>query len=253
MRTIINYGVTIGFIVVLGILLLETVIMPLYVRTDQKYFLVNVQQQPLYQAERILESEGFKSVVEDTIYSNYVPTNTVVDQFPKPGKVVKSGRTIRLKISQPEKLVPVPNLIGHTTRSAEILLQQVGLSVDTVYSEYNPNYPKGTIAWQSPKGGDLLKKGFGVHMTVSKGMPPNFFEVPNIFGLSLDKARFHLEKAGLKIGRIEYRQDEDLIPYTILDQSIEPGTVLDRAVSIDVIVSILDMQDIFDDFMDNEN
>lgn len=253
MKTLINYGMTIGFIIAIGVLLLETVLMPLYIRSDQEFVLVNVQQRPLYQAEQILRSEGFKSVVEDTVYSNYVPTNTVVDQFPKPGKMVKSGRTIRLKISQPEKLVSVPNLIGHTTRSAEILLQQLGLAVDTVYSEFNPNYPKGTIAWQSPKGGDLLKKGFGVHMTVSKGMPPNFFEVPNIFGLSLDNAKSHLEKAGLNVGRIEYRQDEDLIPYTVLDQSIEPGTVLDRAIPIDIIVSILDMQDIFDEMMDQGN
>ncbi len=250
MKTLINYGITIGFIIILGVLLLETVIMPLYIRSDQEYSLANVQQRPLYQAQQILKSEGFKSIVEDTIYSNYVPANTVVDQYPKPGKMVKSGRTIRLKISQPEKLVSVPNLIGHTTRSAEILLQQVGLVVDTVYSEYNPNYPKGTIAWQSPKNGDFLKKGLGVHMTVSKGMPPNFFQVPNIFGLSLDKAKTHLEKSGFKLGRISYQQNEDLIPYTVLDQSIEPGTVLDRSVKIDLIISVLDMQDIFDEIME---
>ena len=43
-----------------------------------------------------------------------------------------------------------------------------------------------------------------------------------------------------------YQQDEDLVPYTVLDQSITPGTVLDEPAKIDLIVSILDLQDIFD-------
>jgi len=37
-----------------------------------------------------------------------------------------------------------------------------------------------------------------------------------------------------------------LVPYTVLDQSIAPGTVLDQATGVDLIVSILDLQDIFD-------
>ncbi|MBC8215990.1 MAG: PASTA domain-containing protein [Candidatus Marinimicrobia bacterium] len=249
MKPLLHYLIAIGVIMAAGLLLLETVIMPMYVRADQKHVLANVRHRPLYQARRILISEGFKAIVEDTIYSNYAAPNTVVDQYPEPGKMVKPGRTVRLKISQPEKLVSVPKLIGHTVRSAELLLQQIGLVVDTVYTEYNPNYPKGTIAWQSPKGGDMLKKGFGIHMTVSKGMPPNFFQIPNLFGLSMDNAEKHLKKAGLTLGRVEYRQNEDLIPYTVLSQSIEAETVLDRSMPIDITVSVLDMQDVFDEMM----
>jgi beta-lactam-binding protein with PASTA domain len=45
---------------------------------------------------------------------------------------------------------------------------------------------------------------------------------------------------------VSYQQNEDLIPYTVLDQSIIPGTVLDESTKIDLVVSILDLQDIFD-------
>ena len=65
-------------------------------------------------------------------------------------------------------------------------------------------------------------------MTISLGVPPNFFQVPNLFGLSKKKAIADLEKAGLTLGKVFYRQNEDLIPYTVLDQSISAETVLEK-------------------------
>jgi beta-lactam-binding protein with PASTA domain len=85
----------------------------------------------------------------------------------------------------------------------------------------------------------------GLHLTISLGVPPNFHQVPNLFGLSKKKAVVDLEKAGFRLGKIFYRQNEDLIPYTVLDQSIPAETVLEEPTTIDLTVSVLDMQDIF--------
>ncbi|NOZ04680.1 MAG: hypothetical protein GXO92_08820, partial [FCB group bacterium] len=51
-------------------------------------------------------------------------------------------------------------------------------------------------------------------------------------------------------GKIYYRQNEDLVPYTVLDQSVVAGTVLDRPMAIDLTVSVLDLQDIFNQMID---
>ena len=48
------------------------------------------------------------------------------------------------------------------------------------------------------------------------------------------------------MGKVSYQQNEDLVPYTVLDQNIAPGTVLDQTTQVDLVVSILDLQDIFD-------
>ena len=90
----------------------------------------------------------------------------------------------------------------------------------------------------------------GVHITTSLGVPPNFFQVPNVFGLSKKKAIDELEKSGLKLGKIYYRQNEDLIPFTVLDQSVLPGTVLEEPSTVDLTISVLDMQDIFNQIID---
>ena len=80
-------------------------------------------------------------------------------------------------------MVSIPDLIGRSLRSSELALNQIGFEIDTVYEEYNSDVPSGNVTWQNPKGGDLLGKGTGLHLTISLGVPPNFFQVPNLFGL----------------------------------------------------------------------
>ena len=240
-----QYLLAFGAVSFVVVILFEYIIMPMYTRHNTGQYLMDVQGKTLEEAIAMIEAEDFRAIVSDTMYTNKVAEGIVVDQYPKPNMKVKTGRTVRLKISTSEKLVFIPNLIGQSLRSAELVLQQAGLLIDTVYSEYNPEYPKGTIAWQYPKANNTMKKGFGIQVTLSKGLPPDFYQVPNVIGLSLNQAKEYLAKARLKVGKISYHEDQDLVPYTVLDQSISEGTVLDRPMNIDLVVSVLDLQDIF--------
>ena len=246
MNKIIQFLIAFGIVSLALILIFDWFIMPSYVRQDKTLIVTDITGKNLNRALIELETEGYKGVVYDTVYTADVNPQTVVDQYPVAGAKVKPGRTIRLKISRSEKLIIVPNLVGQSRRSVEISLQQIGLRIDTVYTEFNPDYPKGTVAWQFPKSGDHIKKGMGLQITVSQGLPPDFFQVPQLFGMSMQNAKDLLTKARLKVGKISYKQNEDLVPYTVLAQSIAPGTVLDQTIQVDLVVSILDLKDIFD-------
>lgn len=246
MNKIIQFLIAFGIVSLAIILIFDWFIMPSYVRQDKTLIVTDITGKNLNRALIELETEGYKGVVYDTVYTADVNPQTVVDQYPVAGAKVKPGRTIRLKISRSEKLIIVPNLVGQSRRSVEISLQQIGLRIDTVYTEFNPDYPKGTVAWQFPKSGDHIKKGMGLQITVSQGLPPDFFQVPQLFGMSMQNAKDLLTKARLKVGKISYKQNEDLVPYTVLDQSIAPGTVLNQTIQVDLVVSILDLKDIFD-------
>jgi len=249
-KKITSYIIIFGVLTLIVIFLFEMVVMPAYVRMGEDRYMVNVKGKTLQHAEKVLESEGYKSLVSDTLFSASYEIGTIVDQYPAPNTRVKEGRTVRLKIAHPEKMVSIPDLIGRSLRSAELVLSQTGLEIDTVYKEYNSDVPSGNVTWQYPKGGDLLNKGMGLHLTISLGVPPNFHQVPNLFGLSKKKAVAELEKAGFRLGKIFYRQNEDLISYTVLDQSIPAETVLEEPTTIDLTVSVLDMQDIFNQMID---
>ena len=224
--------------------------MPFYVRHGQGGYMVNVKGKQLEYAIDILSSEGHKGIVSDTLFSSAFKPGMVIDQYPSTNMKVKEGRTVRLTIVTAEKSVMVPDLIGRSERSAELDIRQVGLEIDTVYKEYNSDVPAGNVTWQYPKGGDMLSRGMGVHLTISLGVPPNFFQAPNVFGLSKKKAIVEIEKAGFALGKVYYRQNEDLIPYTVLDQSLKPGTVLEESAIIDLTISVLDMQDIFNNIIE---
>ena len=224
--------------------------MPLYVRHGQGGYMVNVKGKQLEYAIDILSSEGHKGIVSDTLFSSAFKPGMVIDQYPSTNMKIKEGRTVRLTIVTPEKSVMVPDLLGRSERSAELDIRQVGLEIDTVYKEYNSDVPAGNVTWQYPKGGDMLSRGMGVHLTISLGVPPNFYQAPNVFGLSKKKAIVEIEKAGFSLGKVYYRQNEDLIPYTVLDQSLKPGTVLEESAIIDLTISVLDMQDIFNNIIE---
>ena len=241
---------SIGIITTIIIIAADFLIMPFYVRHGQGSYMVNVKGKQLDYALDILSSEGHKGVVSDTLFSSAIKPGIVIDQYPSTKMKVKEGRTVRLTISNAERSVIVPDLIGRSERSAELDIRQVGLEIDTVYKEYNSDVPPGNVTWQYPKGGDMLSRGMGVHLTISLGVPPNFFQAPNVFGLSKKKALLEIEKSGFSLGKVYYRQNEDLIPYTVLDQSLKPGTVLEQAVKIDLTISVLDMQDIFNNIID---
>ena len=245
MKKIVAYLSVFGVLSLTVILLIDAFLMPVYVRMDKGKYMVNVKGKSLEYAEKILNLEGYKSAISDTLFSALYEPGTIVDQYPIPNTKVKEGRTVRLKIAHPEKMVSVPDLVGRSLRSAELILKQAGLEIDTVRKEYNSDVPAGNVTWQYPKGGDMLNKGMGLHLTASLGVPPNFYKVPNLFGLSQKKAVEGLEKSGFKLGKVYYRQNEDLIPYTVLNQSISADVILEEPTHVDLTVSVLDMQDIF--------
>ena len=243
---ILNFLIALFITSIMLFLFFEKIAMPIYIRKGNSIRLINVRGKILDRGINELKISGFNGVVFDTVYTSSIEPQTIIDQYPPSGQKVKKGRTIRLKIARPEKMIDVPSLVGQSKRSAEIKIQQLGLRIDTIYVEYNPDYPKGTVAWQFPKSGDQIRKGFGLQITISEGLPPDFYQVPQLFGLSLNNAKKKLDNSRLKLGKVTYQQNEDLVPYTVLDQSISPGTVLSKSSQINVIVSVLDLQDIFD-------
>ena len=243
---ILNFLIALFITSILIFLFFEKIAMPIYIRKGNSIRLINVRGKILDRGINELKVSGFNGVVFDTVYTSNIESQTIIDQYPPSGQKVKKGRTIRLKIARPEKMIDVPSLVGQSKRSAEIKIQQLGLKIDTIYVEYNPDYPKGTVAWQFPKSGDQIRKGFGLQITLSEGLPPDFYQVPQLFGLSLNNAKKKLDNSRLKLGKVTYQQNEDLVPYTVLDQSISPGTVLSKSSQINVIVSVLNLQDIFD-------
>ena len=81
--------------------------------------------------------------------------------------------------------------------------------------------------------------GAVVSIVVSLGRFPDRFIVPNVIGRNLKEARTIIIQAGLTIGEIQYQDEPDLLPETIINQSIKADEEVNEGEAINLLVSKL--------------
>ena len=220
------------------ILFINYLLMPTYINQRSIIAIPNLEGLSVIEAESITKSEGIQVIVADTIFTNDINPGIILEQFPAAGKEVKVGRAIKIKITQLNQKILVPELLGKTLRSSEIELDQIGISVDSVYYSYSPNYPKGIVSWQSPAPLDSVRKGFGVRLEVSTGLAPNdFVTVPDLQGIFYSEAIKKIDKMGLKEGSIQFVNQDKFLPNTVLNQNPKEGTKVSQDSPINLIIS----------------
>ena len=229
-----------GVGLVVLVLLLDKVIMPLYTKHGREYTMPDVVGRKLEDAQAILKAHHLRPIVDKKVFSTEYPAGTVISQNPIPGSIVKSGRRTYLAVSKGTKLVEVPNLIGGSERDAEIKLRQSGLVPGEKSYEFSSFYPKGVVIAQSVPVGDSIAFGDTVDFVISLGEIPENLTVPNLVGKSLQEAKQILLKMGLQVGMVTYQVNNDLLPETVIHQSVPPDSVVDVGTPIDLVVSVVE-------------
>lgn len=106
-------------------------------------------------------------------------------------------------------------------------------------SVYNPKVKPGVILTQDPKAGSMIKKGRTVYVSIAASKEADVI-MPNLRDLSLRGAQSKIESMGLKVGSINYVDDEDKnkvkeqrIGGRIIEpgEKVAPGTVIDLDVA----------------------
>ena len=90
---------------------------------------------------------------------------------------------------------------------------------------------------QSYPPGQEIKAGSHIDITISLGKLQEESRVPNLVGKSLYEARQRLSKMPLTIGEISYQERENILPETVLSQSLAPGSVFSEEDKINLVVS----------------
>ncbi|HEM48917.1 MAG TPA: PASTA domain-containing protein [Caldithrix sp.] len=76
-----------------------------------------------------------------------------------------------------------------------------------------------------------------MNITISLGPFPERRTIPQLVGKSLGEARSQLKILGVNKIKIAYEEKTNILPKTILKQSIEPGTPVDEEKEIELTVS----------------
>lgn len=169
----------------------------------------------------------------------------IISQDPESGTVKYTNENkvkIKLVVSSGQMIpgdgeVQVPEIeFGKVTAAeAERILSAAGLNVRV--QEINSDITEGYVVKLSPEVGEVVKSGSTVKIYVSIGPAVKMVKVPNLVGLSRDKAIERLEAEGLSLGSTESVESE-LEAGTVIWQSVNPGGEVEQHTAINIQVSL---------------
>ncbi len=128
---------------------------------------------------------------------------------------------------------PVPDVVGSTLAAAKTRLEADGFKVTSV-EDADSSEPAGTVTDQNPTGGTSLLQGKVVTLVVSARSTQQV-TVPNLTEMDISEATAILENLGLTAN--ETTAADESPAGTVLSQDIDPGTLVDPGISVDLVVS----------------
>jgi beta-lactam-binding protein with PASTA domain len=224
-------------ILILFTVLMDKVVMPLYVNLGDETELPDVIEMSIGEGKSLLEEHGFQIFIKDSLYDTHHPVGTIIEQNPYPYAVVKEGRRVYLSVSNGDKPIIMPNLFGVSPREATLILETFGLKLGSKNYVYSDRYYEGTVMGQSYPQGQEIKSGSKMDIIISLGQLSVEAIVPDLVGKSLHESRERLRAVKLTIAEIVWEERDNILPETVISQSLPPGQTFAPEETIELVVS----------------
>lgn len=127
----------------------------------------------------------------------------VCDQSQSPGKKLKKGAAIKLYLSTGKTNVKVPDIYGKTESYAISELKSKGFTT-VVKEAADDEVEAGLVIKTDPVRTTVVAEGTEITVYVSSGKATKMVDVPNVVGLTQEKAKSDIEKLGL-VAEVETR------------------------------------------------
>ena len=221
----------------LGLLAFNFLFMPRLIHRNQEIRVPALLDAPLVEARESAEAVDLVlEVIREEAHPS-APKGTVIDQRPRAGDVIRSGRRVVVVVSGGPPAGPVPDLRGLTARQAESTLQRETFRMGRALALRWDGAVASTVAWQSPAAGTPVDKGHVVDVVVAESVGTPALLVPDLRGRSLFTVRASVEAAGCVLAPARYRRDSRIPPNTVLEQDPAPGSRILRGETIELVAS----------------
>lgn len=134
----------------------------------------------------------------------------------------------------PGSAAAVPPVANKTVAQAQQLLEQAGFR-STTSDVFDDNVPAGLVVGSDPAAGLEVRKLQPVSLFVSKG--PQLFPLPKLAGETLADAQATVKRAGMAMGAVTERFDENVAAGVVLSQNPAAGTDVRRGTPVALLVS----------------
>ncbi len=201
----------------------EKVMVPEVRRMDLADALVKLQERELYPRLALRFTD------------DPLEKNTVLEQSPTAGSIVKAGRRIKLTVSRGAVLDKVENYVGQDLEAVRLHLQSVFSSSRPLITIRDPyilrfdDAPAGTILEQKPLPGTEISGITILDLIVSKGPESKKALVPDFAGLSMAAAVAAAEKAAFVVDFTMRPPKSGEAPGTVVEQ--KPSAAVEAKVT----------------------
>ncbi len=201
------------------------VYLPFTTNHGQTITVPDVSKLSLDEMRNILSDRNLRYEVSDCTFVVGAQPLTVLAQYPRANAKVKEDRKIYVTVTKRvAPLVPMPNLLDLTERSAQLSLRSMGLEEGE--RTYEPDVSKNSVLRQLYNGrevapGTSVPKGARIDLVLGDGLGNTMFAVPDVIGKPLDEARLTIQGSNLKVGTIIPVDDPEQEVGTVVKQRPE--------------------------------
>lgn len=237
LRRFVDFVVFPGIIILFLIFITDLIVMPIVTRHGEEFELPDIIEMQVDDAQELLAMKDLRLEITSREYHYDKPEGTILTQYPIGGTMVKSGRIIKVVASSGQKDVTVPELSGISVRQAKLNIESADLILGDIAWTFTDSLPERVVVFSYPASGKEVPIGTPINLMVNRGSLMNITYMPRLVGLSLEEASVKLDDAGLVVGLVKYVTDENYLPETVLEQSVEEATELETGEEIDLVVS----------------
>lgn len=199
------------------------------------------------QAVTTIEQAGFTATTSQE-YSDDIPAEQIIGTQPPGGERIPKGSNVAIRQSLGQPAVPEIPASG-SVQDFRGLASERTLGLRVGEEEYSDSVPAGQISSTQPSPGTVVATHSTVTVHLSKGPAP--IKVPKLAGLSQDKARDALEKAGLTVRKVIPEFDQKIKKDHVIRTSPDSNAELRRGDEVDLYVSTaLEVPDLKDKTLD---
>ncbi|MBD5143880.1 MAG: PASTA domain-containing protein [Ruminococcus sp.] len=159
--------------------------------------------------------------VDGSALSGY-DENMIYEQDIPAGEVIELGQTVHVNISSGFAMEIIPDVRNYQSAYAKKMLEQAGFKTEIQYEMSLGGTKMGNVIRTEPEIGEEIVIGTVVTMFVSQGSDNTSAPVPNVVGMSLEKAITLCEESGLTVDAVAVPSME--AENTVISQNLEANT-----------------------------
>ncbi len=181
------------------------------------------------EAEVALSDRGLRLEVENRFYGADVPEGRVLSQSPAAGTVVRRGWRVRVAESLGAPRATVPNVIGQSSRAAQINVRRRGLEVGKLAVVHLPDLPADRVVAMSPPP-ETIGSSPKVSLLLTATAQSEAMLMPNLVGKKVSDVEKVIERLGLRLA--EGNGEPSVGPHLVRRQvppagsKVTPGTIV---------------------------